>query len=103
MDRTGINCIDYATLTAASTGVSTLKDASPSITAGVEVHRAFITCEDYDIRWRADGTNPTTSEGHLLEVGDAMPLMNASYQSFLLKWTCIATAGTAHVKITYFD
>jgi len=34
--------------------------------------RAFVTVENAQIRYRYDGTNPTTSEGHLLSPGDVL-------------------------------
>jgi hypothetical protein len=99
----GRNCIDYATLACSSTAVKTLKDATPSITAGATVHRAIITCESQNTRWRPDGTDPTTTEGHLLETGDVLQWMNADYTSLLLSVKFIAAAGTSQLKISYYD
>ena len=36
--------------------------------------RVFCTLETAQIRFRTDGVDPTSSEGHLLEVGDVLPL-----------------------------
>ena len=39
--------------------------------------KAFITLEDAQVRWRIDGTNPTATEGHLLDAGQNLSLESA--------------------------
>jgi hypothetical protein len=94
--------VDYATLTVSSVAVG-LASASPSLTAGSSVRRAFISVEDDDVRWRADGTNPTDSEGHLVEVGDYLSFMDRNYDDLLTKIRFIRVTADAKLKISYFN
>ena len=96
------NQIDFATLAVSTTAVG-LASASPAITAGATVHRAIITVETDSVRWRADGTAPTSTEGHLLYVGNALQLVDANYESFLRAIQFIRVTADAALKITYFD
>lgn len=98
------NVVDYATLTVSSTAVD-LEDASPTITAGSTVRRAVITLDNGgSIRWRADGTAPTSSEGHLMNPGDSLTFMDANYRMFLRQIQFIrSTSSDGNLKITYFD
>lgn len=96
------NCIDYATLAVSSTAVG-LGSASPTLTAGTTVKRAIITVETDQVRWRADGTAPTSSEGHLLEAGDVLNFLDANYESILGNLKFIRVTSDAALKITYFD
>lgn len=62
---------------------------------------AVMTLETAQIRVRFDGTAPTTSEGHLIEVGDVITL-NAGSQMALFH--AIRTGATSGVlKITYYS
>jgi len=96
------NCIDYATLTVGSTAVG-LDSASPTLTNGATVKRAVITVETDQVRWRADGTSPTASEGHLLEAGDVLNFLDANYESVLGDLKFIRVTSDAKLKISYFD
>lgn len=51
--------------------VTTLSSAVtlPKATIG---RRALIQAEDQDLRWRADGTNPTSAIGMLIAAGDTL-------------------------------
>jgi len=99
----GVNVIDYATLSAVNTGATTLvADASPTLPARAK--RAFITCETYPARWRADGTAPTQTTGHVLAKDDSISFTGTDYRQLLERIQFIGTAsGTAALKITYFD
>jgi len=60
---------------------------------------ARLTLETAQIRFRVDGTAPTSSEGHLLEVGDVLALEG---KGELQKFRAIRTGGTSGVlKVTY--
>lgn len=96
------NVIDYATLTVSSTGIG-LSSASPAIGAGATVRRAVITVEDDQVRYREDGTDPTSSEGTLLEVGDVLSYTNANYETILNQVKFIRVTGDAKLKIHYYD
>jgi len=97
------NNIDFATLTASSTLAVGLDSASPALSAGATVHEAFFTFEGAQARWRADGTAPTTSEGHLMFIGDDLDFTDGNWRSVLGKIKFIAVSGTAKIKISYLD
>lgn len=60
---------------------------------------ALITVETANVRYRADGTNPTSSEGHLLRVGDILELESPDE---IQRIRFIRTSGTSSViKVTY--
>lgn len=61
--------------------------------------KAFITVETAELRFRIDGTGPTSSEGHLLEPGESITLHNYAQ---IVKFKAIRTGSTSAVlKITY--
>lgn len=61
---------------------------------------AFITNESGQIRYTLDGTAPTTSVGHLLEVGDALTLNSADQ---VARFKGIRTGGTSgSLQVSYF-
>jgi len=96
----GINIIDYATLSVAASVVA-LTDGSPSLPDTAK--RMYITCETDAVRWRADGTDPTTSEGHQLASGDSISFTGANYRQLLEKIRFSKVTNTAALKITYYD
>ncbi len=63
--------------------------------------KAEITLETAQIRVRKDGTDPTSSEGHLVEVGDIIVLNSAAD---LATFKAIRTGSTSGVlKVTYSE
>lgn len=61
--------------------------------------RVFITAETAQMRFRYDGTAPTDTEGHLLNVGD--PLVLDDHQS-ITDFKAIRTGSTSGVlKVTF--
>ncbi len=61
--------------------------------------RAVITAETAQIRFRWDGTDPTASEGHLLEIGDSYPIEGTQN---LRQFKAIRTGATsATLRVTY--
>ena len=98
-----INIIDHATLTVSTVGIG-LSSASPAIEAGRTVRRALISSEDADVRWRADGTAPTSSVGHLFKDGDALQFLGENWEELLKAILFIRTGGTdVKLSITYLD
>ena len=94
-----VRVIDYATLSVTDTAAG-LSGASPAITANVT--QAIITLETAQVRWRADGTAPTSSEGHLLEIADTLAFTGANWQHMLNTIQFIRTGSTSGaLKITY--
>lgn len=97
-----MNLIDYATLTVSSTGVG-LSSASPAIGAGAIVRRAVITVEDGQVRYREDGTAPTSTEGHLLDPRDVLNYLDANYETILNAIQFIRVTNDTKLKISYYD
>jgi hypothetical protein len=62
----------YEALTVSSSAVG-LQSATLS-PAGGDVWICQISVEGASLRWRYDGSNPTTTEGHLAQVGDWIEL-----------------------------
>lgn len=52
-------------------------------------HQALLVCEDKAIRWRADGTDPTSSVGVLMQAGDSLSLMGSDYQDMMRRFKII--------------
>ena len=96
------NVIDYATLTVSSTGIG-LSSASPAIGAGATVRRAVITVEDGQVRYREDGTAPTSTEGHLLDPRDVLNYLDANYETILNAIQFIRVTNDTKLKISYYD
>ncbi len=104
-----LNVVDYSTLTVSTTAVS-LADTSPAMdldkktVGGKSVRRALITVEDNSgCRWRADGTDPTASEGHELGDTDILTLIEANYEELLRTIRFYTVSGDSKLKITFFD
>lgn len=73
-----------------------------ALTSGTydDATRAEMTLETAQIRFRMDGTNPSATEGHLVEVGDPIVLNSAAQ---IAAFKAIRTGGTSGVlKATYF-
>jgi hypothetical protein len=97
-----MNCLNYDYLTVSSTAVG-LESGSEGMPSGAK--GVVITVEDADVRYRMDGTDPTTTEGHLLSVNDVLsfPSWQGNWKSVLAKIKFIAVSGDADLKISYFD
>lgn len=96
----GINTIDYAVLAVSNTAVG-LASSTPALPA--KAKRVYITCETDAIRWRADGTDPTDSEGHPLAANASISFTGANYRSLLESIKFIRVTADAALKITYYD
>lgn len=94
----GINIVGYESLAVSETTAVGLA----SIPA--KANRAFFTCETVSVRWRADGTDPTITEGHVLAKDDSISFTGANYRSMLQGIMFISTTTADGVlKATYFD
>lgn len=63
----------FETITVAGTAVGfTAATLSPGAGEGAET--ALLTLESGQIRWRADGTAPTATVGHVMDPGDVLTL-----------------------------
>ena len=59
---------------------------------------ALIEVEGQPVRWRADGTNPTVTVGHLLNPGDTLPYNGSD----LTKWKAIETSSGAKLNVSFY-
>lgn len=75
----------------------TASKLSPS--NGPKPKSVFITVEDNDIRFRVDGSDPTTTEGHKLTTGSAG--MTITGEENIRKFKAIGISGTGDLKVTY--
>lgn len=101
----GCNCMDYSTLAVSNASIG-LASASPVIPS--EAKGALITVETDQIRWRADGSAPTSTEGHLLNVYDTLQfdswtLPKKNWRQVLNAIRFIRVTNDAKLKITWFD
>ena len=88
---------DYESVTVSTTAVG-LTASKFNAYAAYEV-KAFMTLENAQIRWRIDGTAPTSTEGHLLEAGQNLTI--EGYKN-LSQFRAIRTGTTDGVlKVTY--
>ena len=58
---------------------------------------ALISCEDQNVRWRDDGTNPTTTVGMLLTAGSEL-----AYSGDLGAIKFIEVTASAELNISYY-
>lgn len=58
---------------------------------------ALIQCESQQVRWRDDGTNPTTTVGILMNVGDVL-----SYDGNLAALAFIEVTASAKLNVAFF-
>nr|QNO41555.1 hypothetical protein MPGNBCFJ_00019 [Methanosarcinales archaeon ANME-2c ERB4]QNO42069.1 hypothetical protein NIICAKKE_00019 [Methanosarcinales archaeon ANME-2c ERB4]QNO42284.1 hypothetical protein OEDCDHIP_00001 [Methanosarcinales archaeon ANME-2c ERB4]QNO42439.1 hypothetical protein ADMFNEEM_00005 [Methanosarcinales archaeon ANME-2c ERB4]QNO42689.1 hypothetical protein GKPKHNMI_00011 [Methanosarcinales archaeon ANME-2c ERB4] len=85
---------DYESITVADSAIG------GTAATYLEATRAEMTLETAQIRFRVDGTNPTSSEGHLVEVSDVI-ILNSAAQ--IANFKAIRTGATSGVlKVTYF-
>jgi|GEM_PF-1048132 len=90
----GSTPFDYESVTVTNTAIG--------LTAAtyLDATRAEMTLENAQIRIRDDGVNPTSSEGHPVEVGDIISLTSAAQ---IAGFKAIRTGSTNGVlKVTYF-
>jgi hypothetical protein len=90
---------DYASLAVSSAAVD-LSNATPALPANAI--GALITVEGDQVRFRSDGTAPTSAEGHLLNVDDVLSFVGANFQEVLETIQFIRVTGDATLRITYF-
>lgn len=80
--------------TVTNAAVRTACQGSATCTADVSTNQAFLSVETNPIRWRADGTAPTTAIGHLANAGATITLVgHANVANFKM----IATGANATV------
>lgn len=87
------------TFTPSSYESKTVSSAAVGVTAAKCRLAAYITVETNPIRYRIDGTDPTTAEGHLVAANEYIWLANETAISNL---KMIATGADATVRVTHF-
>jgi hypothetical protein len=105
-DLRAVNVIDSFTMTVSNTGVG-LDSATPPLVNGLMsghmVRKAIISVNTNSIRWRADGTAPTDTVGHLIEAGGFLSLTGANYRSMLAQIQFIRVTNDATIFGTALD
>jgi len=93
----------YESITVANASIGFTKRTMKPITGAFKDMFAkvvFCTLETNNIRFRIDGTAPTTSEGHLLSVGQLLTLKNAAdIENFRAINAVVAASGI--LKVTF--
>ncbi len=91
----------FESITVAGTAIGfTAAQLKPAASATPSDPIIGVTCtlETAQVRWRADGTDPTSSVGHLLEVGQSLEIDGDE----LGKTKFIRTGGTSGVlRVSY--
>jgi hypothetical protein len=95
-----MNVLGHGTVTVSSTA-RTL--ANMDVTLPSACKRAYFTCEADAVRWRADRTNPTAAEGHMLAANDSISFTGDNYRQLLEGIAFIRVTTDATLKVTYFD
>jgi len=86
------------TLTSSKYSSDVLQASSGSNSVGPSV---LITAEGGDMRYRLDGNNPTTTDGHLLSNGDVLKLKD--YDD-IQRFKAIRVGSVSGVlQVSYFD
>ena len=101
-----INNVDYSTIPISSASKVLATESSPTMPS--QAHGAVITVEDDQVRWRDDGTAPTSGEGHLLNVGDTLTFDSWSvpknnWKQVLNAIRFIRVSTDAKLKISWYD
>ena len=65
----------------------------------------LLTVEDAPIRWWADGSAPTASEGHLMQVGDVIEWMDeGNYKSVIERFRAIREGNVSGtVQVSFYE
>lgn len=81
----------FETITVAGVSIGfTAATISPSGAPGATC--VYLTLEDAQIRWRADGADPTATVGHVMDAGDTITLHGADN---LATFRAIRTGGVS--------
>jgi hypothetical protein len=91
-------CLGYQQLATVSSATGlTVPSRDPISGMDVKANFALIVAETQDVRWRDDGTAPTSSVGMLLKAGTIF-----QYDGDLNKIQFIEVTGSAKVNISYY-
>lgn len=90
---TGSNAKGHETLTVSSAS------AGGFLTIPAGARQAYISCETAQIRFWVDGTLPTSTTGHVINIGDSFRLDSAGQ---IANFKAIGISASATLQITYF-
>lgn len=86
------------TTTGSAFGLATTPDAGVAVAAASpRAQTALLHAEAQNVRWRDDGTNPTTAVGMILYAGQVM-----LYDGDLTKIKFIAATAGAILNVSYY-
>lgn len=93
-----VSAMGHESITVAATAIGFTSGTITPAT-GRPASRAFVTAETAQMRYTYDGTTPTSSIGHLLDVGDILVIEGIiNVQDFL----AIRTTGTSgNIRATF--
>ena len=91
----------YEALAVLDDAVCVLTSSEYVATAPARQCRALITVETHQLRYTLEGTAPSSTVGHLIEIGDVLVIEGAAN---IALFKCISTT-TDHgaIKVTYFQ
>ena len=77
----------------------TVGAAAMGLTVPTTAEAAYLSCETNDVRWRADGADPTLTVGHLLTKGNLLLMPG---RDILLQFRMVRSGGgDAVLSCTY--
>lgn len=88
---------DYESITVAGTAIGLTSSKLAPSSSGLPT-RVYISVETASVRFRMDGTDPTSTEGHILNAGDSRTISGFIN---LKRLKFIRTSASAVVKVTY--
>lgn len=93
------NAYDYESITVTSSTAVGFTPSKMSPTNGPRAKSVFLTVETDDIRFRMDGTSPTTSVGHI--VLSTTQGVTISGEENIQKFSAIGVDNTCTLRVTY--
>lgn len=92
------NAFAYESITVSSTAQKFTKATYDTDEDPQRARKALVTVETAAIRYRVDGTDPTSSEGHKLGVGDVLTILGYGN---IKRFRAIRVSSDATIKVTY--
>jgi len=104
----GVNVTDYVTMDVEATAKNISSEASDTLKSNTK--GMVLTVEGSAVRMREDGTDPTATEGHLINPGDVVTydswtVPKQDWKSTIrnLNFIAAVAATTGNIKVTYYD
>lgn len=88
----------YESISVAASAVGLSASTYTPASAPSQMATCLARLETAEIRYRMDGTNPTASEGFLLEVGESLPIIGANEMARIKFIRTGTTSGTLKVQ-----